>query len=312
MFDMLTGRRSVAFNPQKDMPRLDGKVILVTGGNIGLGKQSVLEFCRHGPSQVWLAARNLEKAQAAAEDIKKLVPGAPVKILELDLASFESIKKAAKTFLLESDRLDILMCNAGIMGQLPGVTADGYELQFGTNHLGHALLTKLLLPVLDKTASEPGADVRVISLSSHGHLSWPKGGLRLDLMKSPATELGGYYCYFQSKLANALWARQLAKKCPQLTVACIHPGLVYTSLMDRATATPLVMRLLVKVAKPLIKTVEDGVKNQLWASVSSDVKSGEYYEPVGLPDCASDDAKDDALAKELWDWTEGELGAVSV
>ncbi len=96
---------SVRFDPAKDIPALDGKVILVTGGNVGLGKQAVLEFSRHHPAQVWLAARNMDKAQAAADEIKQQVPDASIKLLELDLTSFESIKKAAKTFIEESDRL---------------------------------------------------------------------------------------------------------------------------------------------------------------------------------------------------------------
>ncbi|KAK0619621.1 hypothetical protein B0T14DRAFT_554814 [Immersiella caudata] len=303
----------VSFNPQKEIPPLDGKVILVTGGNVGLGKQSVLEFSRHEPKEIWLAARNLERAQVAVDDIKKQVPDAPIKLLELDLASFESIKKAAKTFLDASDRLDILMLNAGIMAVDPALTKDGYEIQLGTNHLGHALLAKLLLPVLDKTKRDiPDADVRVISLSSYGHNSWPRGGFRFDLLKTPAVELGSYHCYFQSKLANILWARQFAKEYSQFTVASVHPGLTRTEIMNRSTGTPRVMRVLVNLATPLIPSVEQGVKGQLWASVSKEVKSGEYYEPVGVSGKGSDDSKDDTLAKELWAWTENELRGISL
>jgi len=303
-----------SFNPKTDIPSLDGKVILVTGANAGLGKQCVLEYSRHQPKQIWLAARNLKKAQTAVGEIKKLVPDAPIKLLELDLSSFESIKKAARAFLSESDRLDILMCNAGIMAVPPGQTKDGYEIQFGTNHLGHALLTKLLLPALEATAKLPGADVRVISVSSFGHTNWPKGGFRFDLLKSSAPDLGSYKCYFQSKLANALWARQLAKEYPQFGVAAIHPGLVQTSLMDRATATPWIVRTLTNLAYPLLPSVSDGARNQLWASVSNEVrgKPGEYWVPVGVLDGASDDAKDDDLAKVLWDWTEKELKDISL
>ncbi|KAK4450216.1 hypothetical protein QBC34DRAFT_484492 [Podospora aff. communis PSN243] len=297
----MLGICSSSFNPQRDIPPLEGKVILVTGANVGLGKQSVLEFARHKPKEIWLAARNAEKAQAAVDEIKK-------QILQLDLASFESIKKAAKTFLNASDRLDILMLNAGIMAVDPGLTKDGYEVQFGTNHLGHALLAKLLLPVLEKTTrNTPNADVRVISLSSYGHTSWPKGGFRFDLLKSPASELGSYHCYYQSKLANILWARQFAKEHPQFTVASVHPGVVRTELMNRATGTPRAVRAFVTLVTPLLASVEQGAKGQLWASVSKDVKSGEYYEPVGVAGKGSDDSKNDRLAKELWDWTEGEL-----
>jgi retinol dehydrogenase 12 len=137
------GFRSVHFSLKKDIPSLKGKVVLVTGGNSGLGKQCVLEYARHDPAQIWLAARNLDKAKAAVDEIKRQVPNAPIKILQLDLSSFESVKEAATTFSSESDRLDILMLDAGIMAAKPGLTGDGYEIQFETNYLGHALLTQL-------------------------------------------------------------------------------------------------------------------------------------------------------------------------
>lgn len=310
---MIFGSKSVSFDPEKDIPSLVGKVILVTGGNAGLGKQSVLEFSRHKPKQIWLASRSLEKAKAAADEIKQQVPDAPITLLELDLGSFDSVKKASMRVLSESDRLDILMLNAGIMAVPPGLTKDGYEIQFGTNHMGHALLTKLLLPILETTAkSNTGADVRIVSMTSYGHTYAPKGGCRLDTAKTTAESLGAYGCYYQSKLANVLWIRQLAKLYPQFTVAAIHPGVVRTQLMDGATATPAVVRVLVKVGNKFLKSVEQGARNQLWASVSNGVKSGEYYEPVGIGGLASDDGKDDGLAKKLWDWTEEELKEHSV
>jgi retinol dehydrogenase 12 len=299
--------KSVSFDASKDIPALDGKVILVTGGNIGLGKQAVLEYSRHGPAQIWLAARNLDKAQAALNEIKQQVADAPIRLLELDLGSFESVKKAAQTFLAESDRLDILMLNAGIMGASAALTTDGYELQFGTNHMGHALLTKLLLPVLDRTAKADGADVRIVSLSSHVHMWLPKGGFQFDTLKTTAESMGGYPRYYQSKLANVLWARQLAKQHPQFTVASIHPGIVKTNLMANSTGSAVVRAIGAGISSLFFASVETGVKNQLWASVAKDVKSGEYYEPVGIPGLASADGKNDDLAKQLWDWTEKEL-----
>lgn len=146
---MVPCQKSVLFNPQTDIPPLTGKVILVTGGNSGLGKQSVLELSRHAPSQIWLTARNLDKALEAMNEIRQQIPGAPNKILELDLASFESVKTAVATFRSQSDRLDTLILNAGIMATEPGLTEDGYETQFEANHMGNTLLAKLLLPVLE-------------------------------------------------------------------------------------------------------------------------------------------------------------------
>jgi NAD(P)-dependent dehydrogenase (short-subunit alcohol dehydrogenase family) len=301
------GFRSVHFSPKKDIPPLEGKVVLVTGGNSGLGKQSILEFARHKPAQIWLAARNLDKAKAAADEIKRQVPDAPIKILKLDLSSLESVKEAARTFSSESDRLDILMLNAGIMAAKPGLTKDGYEDQFGTNLLGHALLTKLLLPVLLKTA-QTGSDVHIVALSSHGHMFAPRAGVKFDELKTVQKRLGSWGRYGQSKLAIILWARQLAKEYPQFIVASVHPGMVRTHLIMNATALPFLVRGFVYISGIFTTPVSWGAKNQLWAAVSKDVKSGEYYNPVGVRGgLASSKVKDDILAKKIWDWTETEL-----
>ncbi|ORY03480.1 hypothetical protein BCR34DRAFT_573500 [Clohesyomyces aquaticus] len=306
---MNIGKKSVAFKPASDIPTLDGKVILVTGGNIGLGKQCVLEYARHKPAQIWLAARNLEKAQAAVDEIQKqLRSPAPIKLLEMDLSSLESVKKAASTVLAESDRLDILMLNAGIMAAPPGLTKDGYELQWGTNYVGHALFAKLLLPLLEKTTSLPGADVRIVALSSHGHMYAPKPeGIKFDTLRDPSESLGAYGRYGQSKLAAILWTKQMAKLYPQFTCTSIHPGVVKTNLMNNATGSPMIIRVLGKVANKLVTPVDQGVRNQLWASVAKGVKSGEYYEPVGIAGTETPFGKDEKLAQKLWDWTEKEL-----
>lgn len=297
--------KSVRFNPRDDIPSLEGRVVLVTGANIGLGKQAVLEFARHKPRQIWLAARNLDKARTAAEEIQQQVPGAPIKILQLDLASFDSVKKAASTFMSESDRLDILMLNAGVMAASAGLTEEGYEMQFGTNHMGHALFARLLLPVLETTAKV--AAVRIVSLSSLGHRLWRKGGFDFESLKTPADEMGPYPRYFRSKLANVLWARQMAKEYPWLTVVAVHPGAVQTNLVEGTTGSWAVTRIALKLTRFAFTSVEDGVKNQLWAAVSDDVQSGEYYEPVGVSGQTSADGLDNGLAKEVWDWTQKEL-----
>ncbi|KAM6520143.1 hypothetical protein FALCPG4_013694 [Fusarium falciforme] len=303
---MLFTSSSISFNPEKDIPSLHGKVILVTGGNTGLGKQAIVEFARHKPLQIWLAARNLEKAEAAVAEIKQQVPDAAIKLLELDLASFESIHQAARSFLEKSERLDILMLNAGIMAVPPALTKDGYEIQFGTNHMGHAYLTKLLLPVLEKTSqTKVEAKSRVVCLASHGHVYLRKGGFDFSTLRTTGESMGPLRCYYQSKLANMLWVRQLAKRYPQLTVSAIDPGLVQTELAVKATGISWILRAIIKTM--LLTPVEKGVKNQLWASVSKDVKSGEYYEPIGRAGLATDDGKDDELAAKLWTWTENEL-----
>jgi retinol dehydrogenase 12 len=298
----------VQFTTSRDIPSLEGKEILVTGGNIGLGKQSILEFARHKPQRIWLAARSPEKAEAAIAEVKSEVPDAPVEFLQLDLASFDSIKVAAQRVLESSQRLDILLNNAGIMACPPGLTREGYELQFGTNHVGHALLTKLLLPLLLKTAEAPGSDVRVICLSSLAHRWAPTGGIQFDNLKSRDEKTNDWYRYGQSKLANILFAKQLARKNPQLRVVAVHPGNVNTNLQHGPTDGKPILKFLSTIFMRLFSiSVEEGVKGQLWASTAKDVVSGEYYEPVGVAGNGSKDSQDEELAVRLWEWTEKEL-----
>ncbi|KAF5259326.1 hypothetical protein FOXYS1_10059 [Fusarium oxysporum] len=299
----------IAFDPSQDVQSLAGKVILVTGANSGLGKQSILELAKHHPSQIWLAARSLEKANKATADIKQAVPDIAIEPLELDLGSLRSVQHGAKVFLQQSHRLDILILNAGIMAHPEGATKDGYEIQFGTNHVGHALLTKLLLPTLLRTANqESNSDVRVVILSSAGHKYAPAGGIRFDILKSNGEDLSTVARYGQSKLANILFAQELARRFHDLTVAAVHPGVVVTNLANVMVETSFWKRVAMKVIEPLQGvTVEEGVKNQLWASTAANVISGEYYEPVGVAGKGSKYTHNSQLAQELWDWTEKEL-----
>ncbi|KAF4947066.1 hypothetical protein FGADI_10696 [Fusarium gaditjirri] len=204
--------------------------------------------------------------------------------------------------------LDILMLSAGTMLVPLDRTADGYEIQFGTNHMGHTLLTKLLIPLLHKTTHIPSADVRFVSLASHEHVYLNKGGINYETLNTDGQSIGLYQCYYQSKLANILWARQLAKKYPHFTVSAIDPGLVNTELLEKATG--MVWYLYAVVRCMLITPVTKGVRNQLWASVAKGVVSGEYYEPVGKHGLATEEGRDDELAEKLWDWTERELAMV--
>lgn len=295
-----------------DIPSLTGKIILVTGGNSGLGKQSILELARHEPKEIWLASRSAEKADQAIEDIKKEVPGANIKQLSLDLTSLSSVRQAALTFTQASNQLDILILNAGVMAAPPELTQDGYEFQFGTNHMGHALLTKLLTPVLDATAGRPGSDVRVVVLTSAGVAMAPTGGILFDKLRSAGDPgMGTWTRYGQSKLANALFARQLAVEHPSWTTAAVHPGVINTNLAHYVEDSNFLLKAVAPVARMLLTTVESGARNQLWAATApkGDIKSGEMYFPVGdlTGGRRGPYYNDDALAKKLWDWTEEEL-----
>jgi retinol dehydrogenase 12 len=310
---MVCETKSINFNPNTDIPSLEGKVVLVTGANAGLGRQAVLQFARNGASQVWLCARNLEKARVAQREIQaELSPkqGQSIRLLQLDLNSFDSIKKASEKFKTEcGGRLDILMLNAGVMATPAGTTADGYEGQFGTNHMGHALLTKLLLPILTSTAAHaPNADVRVVVLTSDLHSYAPKPDpIVFATLKSTQEELGSNARYGQSKLANILFARHLAHLYPQLTVASTHPGVVRTNLAPGATGAPAATQALLKMTRWLVATPEKGVLNQLWAATGRGVVSGEYHTPIGVTGNGTPAGKDPVLAARLWEWTEREL-----
>jgi NAD(P)-dependent dehydrogenase (short-subunit alcohol dehydrogenase family) len=219
------------FDPSKDIPDLSGKVIIVTGGNNGLGKESILQLSKHNPSKIYLCARSSSKAQQAIASIKSAIPNANILFLELDLASLASVKSAAETFLAENTRLDILINNAGIMAVPPGLTSDGYEIQFGTNYLGHALFTSLLLPLLLSTSSAPNSDVRIVNVSSIGVRLAPKPGLVLDQVKTDMKEgFSTWELYGQSKLANVLFTKGLAARYPAIKSVAVHPGGVDTGL----------------------------------------------------------------------------------
>lgn len=297
-----------SFDADRDIPNLSGKVILVTGGNNGLGKESIIQFAKHNPKKIYMGARNEAKAQAAIAEIQKAVPTADIAFLKLDLASFASIKQAADTFKAESDRLDILVNNAGIMGTPASLTEDGYEIQFGTNHMGTALLTKLLLPVLEKTATAPGSDVRVVTVSSELHKWAPPPGLLLSQNKTTLANIGTVARYGQSKLANVYFTKMMAKKYPNIKSVTLHPGIVKTSITHNADYGSKLMSVFVGLGTKLLSVdVHTGTLTQLWASTANNVKSGAFYYPVGKEYTQQGLATDEKQAQELWDWTANEL-----
>jgi NAD(P)-dependent dehydrogenase (short-subunit alcohol dehydrogenase family) len=295
--------------------RLDGKIIFVTGGNTGLGKRTIQNLAALSPTRIYLGARTASKAQAAIKDIQTAVPNAcEIVHVPLDLASFASIQSAASFFTARESRLDILMLNAGIMAVPFALTQEGYETQLGTNHVGHALLTKLLLPTLLATAAQPGADVRVVVLSSMGHYMPVRGGLCFDTAQLERERTTARYG--ASKLANLLYARELAAHYPQITAVAVHPGVILTDLFTAVRANPVqrvglwLYALLFPILPGHYAGVEGGAMNQTWAAVADkgEVVSGAYYTPVGQRKKGSKWAQDEGLAKRLWEWTEAEFG----
>lgn len=239
-------------------------------------------------------------------DIKKEVPEANIKILQLDLSSFSSISSAVKTIQADKGRLNILINNAGISSTPEDLTEDGYEIQFGTNHMGHALLTKLLLPMMLKVSTSEADPVRIVNVSSeaYGHVTAP--GIHFYSLKDATAWGSGWTRYAQSKLANVLHTKALAKRYPSVLSMSIHPGTVNTDIFNKMNS--MVIRVMIKLTGwAFLCSIEEGAKNQLWAATSKDVESGVYYTPIGVKSSGNKFTEDDELADELWEWTETEL-----
>lgn len=190
----------------------------------------------------------------------------------------------------------------------PTKTQEGYEVQFGVNHMGHFLLTKLLLPTLTKTAAQPDSDVRIINLTSGGYLLAPKEGINFEQPDLP--DSWSWVRYGHSKLANIKFTQALAEKYPTITSVSVHPGVVNTNLANTWLQNYMWLK---RLLSRFFNTVADGAKNQLWASVAlrgegfGKVENGAYYVPVGIKDDGNKFVKDRGLTEKLWAWSEEEV-----
>lgn len=293
-----------------DMPHLEGKTAIVTGATAGLGLVSATELAARGAS-VTMAVRDVARGERAARIIREAYPGAVVSVAKLDLASLSSIREFSSVFIKSHKRLDILMNNAGIMG-VPQreVTADGFEAQFGTNHLGHFALTGLLLPLIKKT---PGA--RIVTVSSNLHKT---GVMNFDDLMG-GVKYKAWAAYGQSKLANLLFTSELQRRLVAAKVDAIavaaHPGWSNTSLM---MSGPMKGRgafmkwLGQSVTNRMAQSASMGALNQLYAATASDVEGNDYIGPKGKNEQSgyphkagrSVAAKNTTDAKRLWDESE--------
>ncbi|KAK2773271.1 hypothetical protein FQN53_004182 [Emmonsiellopsis sp. PD_33] len=302
-----------AFAPQQDIPDLSGKVVVVTGGDSGLGATKISLLAPHHPSTIYLCA--LPAFVSNAEDLVSLIkhsyPDVNVEVVPLDLSSFDSIKKCAAHINQKSHRLDVLFLNAGIAGALPNLTREGYEIHFGVNYVGHALLAQLLMPKLLQTANEKqGKDVRIVMTASKAaHFNPPPAGLVLDQMKTAHPSISLKERYAHSKLAAILFARKLAQNFPTVISVSIHPGIVKTGIHRKC---PAVNKLAIYCfTAPFFWlfgiSAEKGARNGLWAATSEDVRNGAYYDPVGKLRDGYKYFTDQKLTDELWEWTNKEL-----
>ncbi|RDW80317.1 hypothetical protein BP6252_04955 [Coleophoma cylindrospora] len=309
----------MTFHPST-LPDLKGKVFIVTGGNSGIGYYTVAHLAAHG-AHVYMCARSPEKATAAIANIKKMHPAAKIEFLQIDLMDLTSVVAAAKRFLTLETSLHGLVNNAGIMATPFAMTKDGHEVQWQTNYLAHWVFTAHLLPVLRRTAKAlPPGGVRIVNLSSSGHLSAPKGGINFE---DPSLKDGSPWLrYGQSKLANILHTKTLHKTYGpgslsarngegEIWVSSVHPGLVETNLATSVVESGSGMTRVFSVLRMfgLIWPAEKGSWTSLFCVASQDMKaeqSGMYFEifhRFGEPRWQSGAAKDGKLAERLEEWT---------
>ncbi len=291
------------------IPDQGGRTAIVTGANSGLGLITALELARKGANVV-LACRNLGKGETARREIEAAVPGAPVELEELDLSSLDSVRAFAERFRAGHQGLDLLINNAGVMAPPRQRTADGFELQFGTNHLGHFALTGLLVDSL-----EGRDDARVVTLSSQAHRT---GRIAFD-------NLGGEHHYFrwraygQSKLANLLFALELDRRLraagSTTKSMAAHPGYSATNL--QSAGPPLVDRLVMVVSNRVIaQSGAMGALPTLYAATEPGLAGGTYAGPDGFaeqrghpqPVSPSRAARDERVARRLWEASERMTG----
>jgi NAD(P)-dependent dehydrogenase (short-subunit alcohol dehydrogenase family) len=283
------------------IPDQRGRLAVVTGANSGLGLATARELARAG-ARVVVACRNLEKGASAARQIESAIPDAQVEVEALDLGSLDSVRAFAERFRTEHDGLDLLINNAGVMAPPRSTTADGFELQLGTNHLGHFALTGLLIGTM-----EGRDDARVVSVSSGAHRI---GRMQFDDLQS-ARRYNRWRAYGQSKLANLLFSLELDRRLRAagsvVRSVAAHPGYAATNL--QSAAPPRLDRLVMAVTNRLVAQSADmGALCTLYAATYPDLPGGSFIGPDGIgeqrghprPVTPSRAARDEAVAQRLW------------
>jgi NAD(P)-dependent dehydrogenase (short-subunit alcohol dehydrogenase family) len=289
----------------KDIPDQSGRTAVVTGANSGLGLVTARELARAGASVV-MACRNLDKGHAAVDEVRAAVPDAQVQLDELDLASLASVRAFADRFKATHDGLDLLINNAGVMGTPRRRTADGFELQFGTNHLGHFALTTALLETM-----EGREDARVVTLSSTVH---KMGRINFDNLNGDRHYFR-WNAYGQSKLANLLFTLELDRRLRAAgsTVRSLaaHPGYAATNL--QSAGPPMFDRLVMVASNALVAQSEEmGALPILYAATQPGLEGGTYVGPDGFQEQRghpkivqpSGRARDPETAHRLWEVSE--------
>jgi len=296
------------------IPNLSGKVAIVTGGNSGIGRESVLHLAKNG-AHVILTARSLQVGNKVAKEIEKQIENVPhhgaIEVMGLNLGSIASVKLFVEEFKRKSLPLHILLNNAGVSGVPYTETEDGIEYQFGVNQVGHFVLTTELLDIL--VASAPS---RVVIVSSHGH-TMATNGLELEKLGSNES-YDPLINYAKSKLANILFNGELARRMEGkgVFVNAVHPGFVQTNLTRHVNDVyGQITDYFVKLILPLVAlNSEEGAITQLYVATSPEIEekkiNGKYFVPMARMRDVSSYGSNTTAQKELWDYTEQLLASL--
>lgn len=292
-----------------DMPDLAGRTFVVTGANSGVGLETARALAEKNATVV-MACRSLERGEHAVESIREGCPTARVEVMALDLASLASIRSFAAALRAKHPVIDVLVNNAGVMALPRSLTADGFELQLGTNHLGHFALTMLLLPALERAPAP-----RVVTVASAAH-RW--GKIRFDDLMGEKS-YASWLAYGQAKLANLLFHYELERRLRaagrKTIAAAAHPGYAATNLQGvgpRMTGSKFGGWLMNAGNRILAQSAAHGAWPSLYAATMPDVQGGEYFGPShlfelrGSPKRVNSNrrSKNEADAKRLWEVSE--------
>lgn len=281
---------------------MDGRTVLITGGNTGIGKESAVALAREG-ARIVFTTRDAQKGESARNEIRQRSGNDAVEVMELDLAQLASVREFASRFAGSHDHLDVLVNNAGLMLGSRRETVDGYEMTFQVNHLGPFLLTNLLRDQL-----VAGDAARVVNVASAAHSSARKG-LDFDDLQS-TRRYRSFGVYSQTKLANILFTRDLARRWDDtgITANAVHPGFV-ASRFGRDGDTGRLTGVVFPLLKPFALTPEQGAQTQVYVASAPELAgiTGGYW-VKSAPASPSAAAQDDAAAARLWEVSEQLVG----
>ena len=272
---------------------MTNKTVLITGGNNGIGKATAIGLAKKG-ANVIIACRNQSKGEQAVEDIKSASNNENISLIICDLSDLESVRKCADMFKKQHQHLDVLINNAGVIVDKYRKTQQGFEWQIGVNHIGHFYLTHCLMEDL-LVAESP----RVVNVSSEIHY---QGKIDLERYTTDKGDYKAMPAYAQSKLANVLFTRGLAKRFPKITTNALHPGVVRTGFGDGDVKW--YFKLVWKMIKPFLITPEQGAATSIFLASSPHVTvSGKYFDK-SKEKTPSKYADDTALVNQLWEYSQ--------